>query len=65
MVPAASVDAAWAPQPNPFIALVGEVSRNLAQVERGVPHAVDELVIGVCQRFLPLVIEPHTCDRCG
>jgi len=65
MVPAAFMDAAWASQPDPLHALVGEVSRHLAQVESWVPHALDEVVVGVCQRRLPLVVEPHTCDKCA
>jgi hypothetical protein len=63
MLPAAFMDAAWAPQPDLLIALVREVSRHLALVEGWVPHVLDELVVGVCQRFLPLVVEPLACDR--
>jgi hypothetical protein len=61
MLPAAFMYAAWAPQPDLFTAPMGEVNRHLAHVEGWVPHAVDELVIGVCQRLLPLVIELHAC----
>jgi hypothetical protein len=63
MLPAAFMSAAWAPQPDPLIALVGEASRHLAQVARWVPQVLDELVFGVCQRFLPLVVEPRACDK--
>jgi hypothetical protein len=63
MVPAAPMIAAWAPQPDPLITLMGEVSRHLAQVEGWVSHVVDELIVGVCQHFFPLVVESHACDR--
>jgi hypothetical protein len=63
MLPATFMNAAWAPQPDPLCALVREISRHLAQVVGWVPHFLDELVGGVCQRFLPLVVEPHACDR--
>jgi hypothetical protein len=63
MLPAAFMNAAWAPQPDPLTALVGEASRHLAQVARWVPQVLDELVFGVCQRFLPLVVEPRACDK--
>jgi hypothetical protein len=62
MLPAAFMSAAWAPQPDPLIALVGKITR-FAQVARWMPHVLDKLVIGVCQRFLPLVVEPRACDR--
>jgi hypothetical protein len=62
MMPAASMDAAQAPHPDFLIGFMGEVSRHLAMVEVWVPHFLDELVGGVCQRF-PLVIEPRACDR--
>jgi len=57
MVPATSMDAAWAAQPDPFIALVEEVSWQFFLVEGRVPHAPNEMVVSVCQRFLSL-IEP-------
>jgi hypothetical protein len=63
MLPAAIMNAAWAPQPDPLIALVGKITRRLAQVARWVPQALDELVFGVCQRFLPLVVESCACHR--
>jgi hypothetical protein len=63
MVPAAFMYAAWAVKPNPITAPVGKISRRLAQVEGWVPHSLDEQVGGVCQRLLPLVVEPHNCDR--
>jgi hypothetical protein len=63
MLPAAFMNAAWAPQPDPLMALVGKITRRLAQVTRWVPQALEELVFGVCQRFLPLVIEPRACDK--
>ena len=62
MVPPAFVDAAWAAQPDSLIAFVGEISRQLAQVEGGVPHALDHVVVRVCQRFPPLVIELYACN---
>jgi hypothetical protein len=63
MLPAAFVDAAWAPQPDPLCALVREISRHLALVTGWVPHSLDGLVGGVCQRPLPLAVEPRACDR--
>jgi hypothetical protein len=63
MLPAAIMNAAWAPQPHPLMALVGKTTRRLAQVALWVPQALDELVFGVCQRFLPLVVEPRACDK--
>jgi hypothetical protein len=63
VLPAAFMDAAWAPQPDLLTALVREVSRHLALVEGWVPHVLDELEVGVCQRFLPLVVEPLACYR--
>jgi hypothetical protein len=63
MVPAAIMDAAWAPQPDPLIALVSTISRHLAQVAGWVPQSLDEMVFGVCQRFLPLAVEPPACNR--
>jgi hypothetical protein len=63
MLPAAFVDAAWAPQPDFLCALVREISRHLALVAGWVPHSLDELVGGVCQRLLPLAVEPRACDK--
>jgi hypothetical protein len=63
MLPATIMNAAWAPQPDPLFAPVREVSRHLARIAGWVPRFLDELVGGVCQRFLPLVVDPHTCDR--
>jgi hypothetical protein len=63
MMPAAFMNAACAPQPHPLMTLVGEITRHLAQVEGWVPHIMDELIIGVCQRFLPLVVKAHACDK--
>jgi hypothetical protein len=63
MLPAAFVDAAWAPQPDLFMAPNGEFSRHLAEVAGWVPHSLDELVGGVCQRLLPLAVEPRAYDR--
>jgi hypothetical protein len=63
MLPATIMDAAFALQPDPLYALVREVGRHLAQVAGWVPHFLDELVRGVCQCFLPHVVEPHACDR--
>jgi hypothetical protein len=63
MLPAAFMNAAWAPQPDPLMALVGKTTRRLAQVARWVPHSLDDLVFRVCQRFLPLVVEPLACNR--
>jgi hypothetical protein len=57
MMPATIMNAAWAPQPDPLMATMGEVSRHLAQIADWVPHFLDELVRRVCQRFLPLVVE--------
>jgi hypothetical protein len=62
MLPAAFMDAAWAPQPDPLMALVGEISRHFAKVVGWVPHALDDLVVGVCQRLPPLVVKSYTCD---
>jgi len=56
------MDAAWAAQPDLLVALEGEVGRQLSQVEGGVPHALDDLVVWVCQRFLALLIEAHACN---
>jgi hypothetical protein len=63
MVPAAFMNAAWAPQPYLSTALVGEFSRHLAQVEGCVPNDLDMLAIRVCQRLLPLVVKSYDCDR--
>jgi hypothetical protein len=63
MLPAAFVDAARAPQPDFLCALVREISRHLALVAGWVPHSLDELVRGVCQRLLPLAVEPRACDK--
>jgi len=57
MVPAAFMDTTWAFQPDLLTAPVGEVTRQLAQVEGGVPHALNDLVFGVRQHFLSLGIE--------
>jgi hypothetical protein len=56
MLPATIMNAAWAPQPDPLTDAVREVSRHLAQIAGWVPHFLDELVRGMCQRFLPLVV---------
>jgi len=45
MVPAASMDAAWAAQPDLLCTFMGEVGRQLAQVEGGVPKVLDDHVI--------------------
>jgi hypothetical protein len=63
MMPAAFMDTAWASQPDPLMALMGEISRHLVQVEGWVPKALDELVVRVRQRYLPLVVKTHACDR--
>jgi hypothetical protein len=63
MLPAAFMDAAWAPQPDLLMALVREVSRHLAWIEGWVPHALYELVVGMSQRFIPLLVEPLACNR--
>jgi hypothetical protein len=63
MLPAAFVNAAWAPQPDLLCALVREISRHLALVAGWVPHSLDGLVGGVCQSLLPLVVEPCAFDR--
>jgi hypothetical protein len=46
----------------PLVALVGEFSRHLSQVEGWVPQVLNELVFRVCQRSLLLVVNPHSCD---
>jgi hypothetical protein len=63
MLPAAFMDTAWAPQPDLLTAPVREASRHLALVEGWVPHVLDELVVGMSQRFLPLVVESLACYR--
>jgi hypothetical protein len=63
MLPATFVNAAWAPQPDLLCAPVREISRHLAMVANWVPHSLNELVGGVCQRLLPLVVEPCAYDR--
>jgi hypothetical protein len=60
---AASVDAAWAPQPYSLTASVCEVCRQLAQVEGGVPHALDSLVISVSQRLFAFIIDARACEN--
>lgn len=65
MVPATFMDTAWALQPDLLVALVGEVSRQLAQIEGRVPHALDDVVVGVRQHFLSLGIETFSCDECA
>jgi hypothetical protein len=62
MVPAASMFASCAPQPDLPAALLGEVSWQLAQIEGGVPHALNNLVIRVCQRLLALLVEAYPSD---
>jgi len=47
MDPAAFMDAAWAAQPDLLIAFMGEFGRQLSQVEGGVPHALNQLVVWV------------------
>jgi hypothetical protein len=63
MMPAAFMNTAWAPQPHPLMTPVGEITRLLVQVESWVPQALDVLVVGMSQRFLPLAVERHACDR--
>jgi hypothetical protein len=55
------MDAAWAAQPDSFVTFVGEIGWKLAQVEGWVPHALEELVIRVCQHFPSLVVEAQAC----
>jgi len=62
MLPAALVEAAWAEQPDSVVAFMSEISRQLAQVQGGVPHALDNMAVRVCQRFLPLGIEAYLCN---
>jgi hypothetical protein len=62
VVPAASMDAAQAAQPDHSAAFVDEVAGKLARVEGWVPHALEDLVVWVCQCFPSLVIEANTCD---
>jgi len=64
MVPATSMVAAWAAQPDPFIALVGKTGWQFAQVLGWVPHALNQLVVRVRQRLLALVIVAYACN-CG
>jgi hypothetical protein len=47
-VPAASVPAAWAEQPDGLFASVGEVARQLAQVLDWMPPGLDEVVLRMC-----------------
>jgi hypothetical protein len=63
MLPAAFLDASWAPQPDSLAALVSEISRHLALVKGWVPQIMDELVGGVVQRLLLIVVESHACQR--
>jgi len=62
MVPAAFVDAAWAAQPDRLIPSICGIGRQLAKILNWVPLALDEAVVGVCQRFLPLVVEAYACN---
>jgi len=64
VVPAAAVEAAWAPQPHPFLAPAGEVRRLVAQVEVWVPPGLDEAVLRVGQGLLAFGIEAR-CACCG
>lgn len=49
--------AAWAAQPHMLVAFVGEAAVQLAQVIAWMPPGLNEVVLRVCQRFLPPVIE--------
>jgi hypothetical protein len=48
MLPATIMNATWAPQPDPLMATIREVSRPLALIAGWVPHFQDELVRGMC-----------------
>jgi hypothetical protein len=48
MLPATIMNATWAPQPDPLLATIREVSRLLALIAGWVPHFLDELVRGMC-----------------
>jgi len=65
MVSAAIMDAAWAAQPDLLTAFVGKIGGQLAQVEGGMPHALDASVVWVCQRLLPFVVEAYACHTQG
>jgi len=62
VVPAAAVEAAWAPQPHPFLAPAGEVRRLVAQVEVWVPPGLDEVVIQVGKGLFALGVQARTCN---
>jgi len=63
VVPAASVEAAWAAQQDNSFALVGEVCRHSALVVAWGPHALYQVVIWVRQRFLALIIVAYACNN--
>jgi len=62
MLPATFMNAARAAQPDFLTARMGKISRQLAQVEGGMPHALDDVVVWVRQCFLPLVIASYACN---
>jgi len=65
MVPAAFMNAAWAAQADSLIAFVGEIGWHLAQIEGGVPHALNGLVVRVRQALLSLSIKSYACIKCA
>jgi hypothetical protein len=44
ILPAASMVAVWTTQPDPLLACMGDASRQLAQFEGGLPHALYDIV---------------------
>jgi hypothetical protein len=52
MVPAAFVGVPWAAKPDSLCAAVGKVGQQLAMIEGGVAHPLDDLVIRVRPHFL-------------
>jgi len=65
MVPAALMNAAWAAQPDLLAAFVGEIGRQLAQIEGRMPHALDHLVVRVRQRFLAPLVDTYAYTECA
>jgi len=65
MVPAAFMNAAWAVQADLLTAFVGEIGWQLAQVEGGVPHVLDGLVVRVRQGLMSLSIKSYARIKCA
>ena len=58
VVLSASMLAAWAAQPDLFLASVREVSWLTAKIEGRVPHALDQCIVWVRQRLTPSDVFP-------